>query len=514
MRLLTKHLLMFAMLCSSGWTFAQTSPAERLSLTLEDNRSNYTTAGERNNYVNTLRLNQPSGDNKLTAGMLNDGDNYIVFHRIDDQGNDSTFARVNLNAQVTEAEMEVIDGMNFSSNPPSSQTTITQAMLPDNWGTNGSNLIWQTNGYAYISGQGGLTYSVPAGYDNAIIQLVIYVGSNVRNGYFSTNYNDAGWSVNTTQVSAGGGYVVKTFTGVNTGDVISIYGAQASGSSYYLSQSPDIDDIYFREVPKTLAASIEITPTISRWQSNDWGAETSFGNSATYSPNDLIDLYNLGEVSDIFYAETSENAHSDYYNYKVTFGGNIDLPSGGSTGLDFYASADFTAATSSSPTTSTFNGPNNWTFLSANIYSPSAGKCCYILSYGSILYTMPSSFMGNSVNVTMTSSTGTDGAGPMYVNGVLHTFTAGETYTWSVPVSANGTIEFKANAADDYTNSYSIDFTQIVISSGNGSSMNAPAQAISKPMTLKYKNSRLHPNMPEPTSESKHERDNIIRIND
>lgn len=514
MRLLTKHLLMFAMLCSSGWTFAQTSPAERISLTLEDNLSTYTTAGERNNYVNKLRLNQPSGSNKLTAGMLNDGNNYIVFHRIDDQGNDSTFARVNLNAQVTEAEMEVIDGIGFSSNPPSSQTTITQAMLPDNWGTNGSNLIWQTNGYAYISGQGGLTYTIPAGYNNAIIQLIIYVGSNIRNGYFSTNYNDSGWSVNSTQVSAGGGYVVKTFTGVNTGDVISIYGARASGSSYYLSESPDIDDIYFREIPKTLASSIEVTSTISRWQGNDWGAETSFGNSVTYSPNDLIDLYNLGEVSDIFYAETSENAHSDYYNYKVIFDSNIDLPSGSSTGLDFYASADFTAATSSSPTTSAFNGPNNWTFLSANIYTPSAGKCCYILSYGSILYTMPSSFMGNSVNVTITSSTGSDGAGPMYVNGVLHTFTAGETYTWTVPVSANGTIEFKANATDDYTNTYSIDFTQIVISSGNGSSMNAPAQAISMPMTLKYKNSRLYPNMPEPTSESKHECDNIIRIND
>jgi hypothetical protein len=102
----------------------------------------------------------------------------------------------------------------------------------------------------------------------------------------------------------------------------------------------------------------------------------------------------------------------------------------------------------------------------------------------------------------------------MYVNGVLHTFTAGETYTWTVPVSANGTIEFNANATDYFTNTYSIDFTQIVISSGNGSSMNAPAQAISKPMTLKYKNSRHYPNMPEPIGESKHECDNIIRIND
>lgn len=522
MKILSKHLLMLSMLLVSAWASAQTapttgpSPAERINLTLVNNRSAYTTAGERNNYVNTLRLSQPGNDNpnKLTAGLLNEGDNHIIFHRIDDLGTDSTFARINLNAVKTEAEMEIFDGIVFSSNPPSSQTTITQAMLPDNWGTNGSNLILQTNGYAYISGQGGLTYTVPDGYNNAVIQLIIFVGSNARNGYFATNLNGAGWIVNGSQVSAGGGYIIRTLSGVNTGDVISIYGAEASGSSYYLSASPDIDEIYLRELPKTLAPSIEISPTISHWQGNDWGAETTLGNSVTCSPNDTINLYGLGVVSDSFYAETDQNNHSEYYNYKTTFGGYIDLPVGSSTGLDLYASADFTAATSSDPSTATFTGPSNWTFLGSNIYSPSAGMCCYILSYGSILYTVPSTFMGTSVYVTVTSSTGSDGAGELYVNNVLHTFNAGETYTWPVSVGPNGTIEFKANATDSYTNTYSIDFTSIVISSGNRTSMNEPSQGSIKPIAQKYKNGNINHGIPEPIGETKEMLNKKVSIND
>ena len=321
MRLLTKHLLMFAMLCTSGWTFAQTSPAERISLTLEDNRSAYTTAGERNNYVNTLRLNQPSGDNKLTAGMLNDGDNYIVFHRIDDLGNDTEFARINLSAEITASEQEVIDGISFSSNPPSSQTTITQAMLPDNWGTNDANLIWQTNGYAYVSGSGGLTYTVPAGYSNATIMFYITVGSNARGGYWAYNLNGEGWSVGAT---ASAGYASRMIiSGLNSGDVISFYGATRGTSGYSTYQSPDIDGMYVITLPESYLPTIDVTPTVSYWDGTNWSAPTVVGQNQTYAPNDAVDLYGLGLIRDEFYAETDQNSHSAYYNYKVTFDGNM-----------------------------------------------------------------------------------------------------------------------------------------------------------------------------------------------
>ena len=507
MRLLTKHLLMFAMLCTSGWAFAQTSPAERINLTLVDNLSTYTTAGERNNYVNSLRINQPEGSNKLTAGMLNDGDNNIVFHRIDNLDNDTEFARVNLYAEVTVEESEVIDGLSFSSNPPSSQTTITQSMLPDNWGTNNSNLIWQTNGYAYISGQGGLTYTIPAGYSNATIMFYIINGSDVRGGYWAYNLNDEGWSVAAT-ASAGYGSTI-VIGGLSSGDVISFYGVTVSNSSYYLYSSPDIDGIYVLTMPDSYLPTIEVTPTVSYWDGNNWSEPTAIGQSQSYEPNDTVNLYSLGAIIDQFYAETEQNNHSSYYNYKVTFGGNIDLPASGATGLDFYSSADFSGCTTSDPSSATMTGYDGWTFNESYAYSSSGIISVYIQYYGDIIFTMPGNFMGNSVNVTVTSSTGSDGAGDLYVNGVLHTFTAGSTYTWTVPVSANGTIEFKSDGE-----TYSVDISRIVISSGNGSALNAPVHAgmsLNNGLNTKL---GLKKTAPMPVNESTKERINNVKIND
>ena len=505
MRLLTKHLLMFAMLCTSGWAFAQTSLAQRIDLTLVDNMSSYTTAGELNLYENTLRLNQPSGDNKLTAGMLNDGDNYIVFHRIDDLGNDTEFARINLSAEVTANEQEVIDGISFSSNPPSSQTTITQAMLPDNWGTDGSNLIWQTNGYAYISGVGGLTYTVPAGYSDVTIMFYITVGSNARGGYWIYNLNNEGWTV---AASASAGYGSTIIVGgMNSGDVISFYGATRGTSGYSTYQSPDIDGMYVITLPESYLPTIDVTPTVSYWDGTNWSAPTSVGQSQSYAPNDAVDLYGLGLVRDEFHAETDQNNHSAYYNYKVTFDGNIDLPTGSSTGLDFYASVDFSACTTSNPASATMTGYNGWTFNESNAYSSSGIISVYIQYYGDIIFTMPSNFMGNSVSVTVTSSTGNDGAGILYVNDVLHTFTAGETYTWTVPVSANGTIEFKSDGQ-----TYSVDISRIVISSGNGSALNAPKNTSTSQTDKLSANHGLKKFVP--VSESQKERINNVEIND
>ena len=70
---------------------------------------------------------------------------------------------------------------------------------------------------------------------------------------------------------------------------------------------------------------------------------------------------------------------------------------------------------------------------------------------GNVLYTMPNDFAGNSVNVTIIADTGTYGNGSMMVNGVSHTFVAGETYTWTVPVCANGTILFACIPTDPYS---------------------------------------------------------------
>lgn len=262
-------------------------------------------------------------------------------------------------------------------------------------------------------------------------------------------------------------------------------------------------------MPESYLPTIEVTPTMSFWDGSSWSASTAIGQSQSYEPNDTVNLYGLGTVIDAFNVETNQNGYSEYYNYKAAFNGNIILPSGSSTGLDFYSSADFSACTTSNPASATMTGYDGWAFNESYAYSSSGIISVYIQYYGDIIFTMPDSFMGNSVTVTVTSSTGSDGAGILYVNGVLHTFTAGETYTWTVPVSANGTIEFKSDGQ-----TYSVDISSIVISSGNGSALNVPVHT----GRGQYKglNNKLDQKKttPMPISESNKERNKKVIIND
>ena len=468
MRFFIKTLLL-STLFSTGWMICHAqsngSPSQRLKLVLVDNKSTYDIDGERNYYVNKLRLSQSESAYPLTAGMLNDGNNYITFHRNDNLGRDTTFARINLATEMI--YQPVFAGqIKFSgdgTNLPSSQTTMTQSMLPANWSTDGTNLILQTDGTAYIAGSGGLTFTVPEGYSNDTLQLVVELGTNLRGGLFCYNLNNGGWYIIKTELTAGQTVIVRTFTGVNSGDVINLCGGIKEDESYYVSSSPDMKMIGFRTIPKSYIPSAIVSPTISYWDGTSWGQETTMDgvSSMNYSVNGLFDLSELGIVTDTFSESTAGNMHPSEYQYNVDFNANIVLPHDGSTGMDFTASADLTSATTSDPSSSSFVGPNNWNFFAATAYTPTAGRCCYLQYYGAVMYIMPESFMGNSVNVTVTSSSG-DGAGDLYVNGILHTFEAGETYTWTVPVCANGAIELRG-----VRTGLSIDFTSIIITSGN-----------------------------------------------
>ena len=505
----------------TGWANAlaqaapTTSPVQRLNLELVNNQSTFVIDeenGNRNEYTNTFRLTQPT-DYKLTAGMLKQGDNFITLSRQGDTETDPTeVARINLNAVKTIPESEVIDIIDFyndGANPPSSQTTITQAMLSqvsENWGTNGSNLIWQTSGYAYISGDGGLTFTVPAGYNNATMQFIIYIGSNARGGYWTYNLNDEGWSVAARATANGTSSIV--ISGLNSGDVISLYGGRYYNNQYQLYQSPDIELIGVIHLPTSYIPTIEVTPTISYWnQTNEnWGTSSSLGNNVTYTPNDDINLSGLGTMTDQFSVST-ESSYPESYSYNVTYDANVVIPSSG-TGEDFYASANFTTCTTSNPGSGTLTGHNGWAFNSAVAYSSNNIISVYIQYYGDIIYTMPETFMGNSVNVTVTTSTGDDGAGILAVNDMLHTFTAGETFTWTVPVNANGTIEFKSDGQ-----TYSVDISSIVISSGNGSALNAPVHTGKSQYGLNSKLD-LKKTAPLPISESQKKRNTKTIIND
>lgn len=515
MKSLSKHLMMLTLLFGAGWQLASAQsagandPAARLGLSLVEYTSRYDLDYERNHYENTLQLYQP--DNKLTAGMLHEGNNYIVFHRQDARDGDTEFARINLNAVKTTPQSEVIDMLDFyqdGDGAHSGTTTITQAMLGNgSWGTNGTNLIWQASGYAYISGAGGFTYTVPAGYNNAMLQFIIYVGPNARGGYFAYNYNNEGWSIAAT--ASANGVADFVVDGVSTGDVISFYGARVYNNNYQLYQSPDIELFGVLEMPQSYVPTIEVTPTKSEKSNGNWGEPSPIGNSMTLTPNDQVNLAALGTITDTFDEPTSDNTHPESYTYSATFDANVVLPEGSSTGMDFQASADFSACTTSNPGSAAMTGYDGWSFNESYAYSSGGIISMYIQFYGAVIFTMPDTFMGNSVNVTITTSTGTDGAGIVLVNGQSHTFTAGSTYTWTVPVTAGGIIEFKSDGQ-----TYSADITRIIITNGNGNGMSAPAINGKGKSSLLPRALKAHQAMPVETQQFKSTRNNKVKIND
>lgn len=515
------YLISCSLLIAIGWAnaLAQESPtvtpAQRLNLELINNVSRYNIDEQQNEYTNTFQLTQPT-DYKLTAGMLKQGDNYITLHRYDDEANDIPFARINLSATTTTPQSEVIDMLDFyqdGEGAHSGSVTLTQADLgtDSNWGTNGTNLIWQASGYAYISGAGGFTFTVPAGYSDAKMQFIIYNGTDARGGYWAYNLNDEGWRVAARATAQNSSSFV--ITGLNSGDVISLYGVNSSQTNLY--QSPDIELIGVVRLPNSYVPTIEVTPTLSNWDqnNNDWGTPSSLGGSTTYTPNDAIDLPSLGNVTDQFAEQTDNNGHSDYYNYKADLDANVIIPTNGETGLDFYASADFTACTTTNPSSGTLTGHNGWSFNGASAYmDDNNGIWAYIAFYGAIIFQMPETFLGNNVTVTVTSGPNLDNSannytGILYVNDVLYTFTGSGTHSWTVPVSAGGIIEFKTDGQ-----TYSTDIASIVISSGNGHAMSAPAQAsnvefTSLPRGLKVKTAL-------PIEQSKKQREFKAIIND
>ena len=114
MRLLTKHLLMFAMLCTSGWTFVSASPTKAIDnqcfgLILVDNISHYTTAGELNNYDNRLRLQNIN----LTPKNLKAGENVFKFYRTDENGTKHVFSELVLSATATGETTMVIPSIRY-----------------------------------------------------------------------------------------------------------------------------------------------------------------------------------------------------------------------------------------------------------------------------------------------------------------------------------------------------------------------------------------------------------------
>jgi hypothetical protein len=511
---MTKKLtkLLFGLLIAAGWTnaFAQALPAEspvqRLKLELVDNVSIYNIDQQQNVYTNTLRVDQPDGNNKLIASMLKEGDNYIIFSRQGDTESEPTdFGRINLNAVKTAPEV-FFDGLNFygdGSYAPSSSIYITSDMLAElspYWSTSesGQGLVWQTNGCAYIRATDGLTFTVPDGYTDVVLQIDILVGPDASPGNFAFQVNSDGWYIGSDDTQTG--YVAtEVFPGINSGDVISILGADASQGQ--LAVSPDIAWIEVQIFPLSYTTTIEVTPTISYKNGEDWESASALGTATTYTPNVEIDFTNLGNITDQFSESTADNSHPDSYSYNAKLDANVSWPESGGSG-NFYANADFS--------NQSITGDGTWVMNGGDIYQvDTQNHLAAILDYwGALLFTMPETFTGSQVTVTVTSCPGELGARDLYVNGEPHTFTSGSTYTWTVDIAANGIIEFRGPS-----DTYSVGISSIVISSSNRSSLNAPQNSGMEKKNNLHRGKQHQANEPKLYKERPTERISINQMN-
>ena len=424
--------------------------AQRLQLTLEDNESTFNLGQQVNEYRNVLRLSQSGSDYKLTAGLLSQGDNFITITRQGDTETAPTeLARVNLNANIVKREVEELSELVLTS------TNVTQS----GWSANGLKSSW-SSGYYIASGNSNyLRYTIPAGYDGGTLILYIYT---YTAGYFKINGTAR-------SKTTAGGWNTYYLTGLNSGSQITIQGCSSDGGN---ASSPNIYGVDVIWVPATLVPTVNVTPTLSLKNGNSWGAPTSLGSMRAYQPNDYIDVDAMNvSITDAFTASTADNSHPTQYSYMADAPVNIDWTSADIAG-DYYASIDFTKGDGNSVSTAERVGPDYWNSQLIYYDTPNdAGVHVLILDNTSdFIYTMPSTFAGHTVNVIVNSVSGSWGAGNVVVNGVKKTFTAGSSQTWSVPVSANGTIRFQVASGNNYT----CGITKITIQNGNGTAQNAP----------------------------------------
>jgi hypothetical protein len=473
-----------SLLLATGWANAlaqgtpAVSPAQRLKLDLVDNRSTFVINEQQgtyeNHYVNTLSLSQPT-DNKLTAGMLNEGNNYIVFTRQGDTETAPTeFARINLSATSVQQEAKILTDFEFTSN------TISAS----GWTVSSSRALSYSSYYQGTRINSGSNYYIR--YTIPQVQGVEYDGGtfllNIGTytaGYFKINGT-------TTAQTTANSWNQYSLTGLNVGSTITIYGASSSGGN---GNSPYMAGIYIVWVPPTIVPTINVTSTYSQKEGNNWVNVSTLG-SNTYSPNDNVNANSFNvDVIDTFNESTENNNRPNSYNYSVDMDAHIDWTD--MTG-DYYASVDFTKGDGDDLTTPEFIGPNNWDYLLVSYYIPQNGTipALYLNGNAELIYTMPPTFSGNSVNVSVTSTNHSYGAGNLMVNNVNHEFAAGETYTWTnVPVSAGGVIQFKMKSGDQYT----CDIAKIIIQSGNGSASNAPqSQSVVPSLKQQANNSFLN----------------------
>ena len=485
----------------TGLAQSSGSPSQRFKLVLVDNKSTFVIDSEQNHYVNTLGLSQPDSPYLLTADMLYEGDNIISVTRLDDKGDSIECARVNLHATF---------------NGPSVIISPSVSYYRDNsWGNEeslGNAFTCQRNEAINLAGIEWSDDFNESTVGNAHSSQYEYIASMDANillpdpsmPVLLTPDNDIDMGAETSVETLVSGYYFSqpatlTITGpfavypstltadqVNNGTMVAVTftGSNHSGTGTLTITSGAMTrtlNISHRSAPPVIIAD-PTTVNIS-------GGATS----GTFSVHgiDLAGPITIVGDANFSVSHTSismEEAMDGEITVTITpntgvYGtitGTITLTSPDAEPVTvqvtyespFYASIDFNKCTTTdNPKSGEIIGYDGWTLTNITIYTPTSGHFAGYLQRGlSFTYTMPSTFIGNRVYVTVYSDgTGSSGAGDLSVNSSNHSFGSGETYTWTVNVSAGGTITFAAPS-----NNWSCDIAKIVISATNSATMNKP----------------------------------------
>ena len=391
-------------------------------------------------------------------------------------------------AQPTTTLLGTVDGSKY----PGSYSAIT---LKSPWG---GNSVMAGNNAIYINRGGMVTFTIPAGYDNATFSVQI---TTVTNSYGSGNF-----SVKSTRTSSAGHTFSRgeTYTWVvsgSAGDVITI---SSTASNY----SPDMAmiNVYAGNVSLNASAERTITGITSKYY-NVTGLDA--GTTYTYK---VKTIYADGTVSAWSNEQTVTTGVEEPDEPTAKYDPVMSAPNG-----DYITSSSFRAAwtdqtasanvlsytlmvgnqnTPAQPTTTllgTLDG-NDYPDSYAAVTLPApwggsnvmAGNNAFYLSRnGKITYTIPAGYDNATFSLQITTVTNSYGAGNFTVGATnssmtSHTFAAGETYTWVVRGSAGDVISISSPGS-----SYSADVAMIKVYAGNAS-LNAAGEITITGITGKF----------------------------
>ena len=208
-----------------GDTTATSAATKVATLTFSRNTADNTMMDWELAYLGQVFYHGHTPTNKYE--MLTQGDNPIFPRK-------GSFKVGTTGSTVNDTTYEFVDSINFYYDCTKYIGSFT--VNKGNWSSPSNAMYMNNNGYAYInsysSSSNYLQYTVPAGINNDTMTFWFYLGTSGNAFYFTKNGSELGGLA-----TSNTGWFGVDIPGLNAGDVLKIYGANSSVSSYANSPS-------------------------------------------------------------------------------------------------------------------------------------------------------------------------------------------------------------------------------------------------------------------------------------